>query len=154
MEGCARRSTLVPTLLMPRLADPGSVGQCLGMPLSYEIDEQQNLLTVTADERLTYDDVIAHQRELMTEPRLKPGMRCLVDLTGIKTFAMTGRDIFRLAQAREEFPYLATNARTAVVVKSTAVFAMARMYALSRRKFIEPMAVFYDIDEARHWILL
>jgi hypothetical protein len=123
------------------------------MPLSYNIDEQQNLLTVTADDRLTYDDVIAHQRQLLAEARIKPGMRCLVDLTGIQTFAMTGRDMFRLAQMRGEFPYLATNARTAVVVKNAAMFAMARMYALSRRKYIEPMAIFYDIDEARHWVL-
>ena len=123
------------------------------MPLSYEIDEEKNLLTVRADDRLTYDDVIAHQRELLTEPRLKPGMRCLVDITAIKSFPMTGRDMFRLAQARGEFPYLATNARTAVVVNSGAMFAMARMYALSRRKYIEPMAIFYDMDEARQWVM-
>jgi hypothetical protein len=95
---------------------------------------RKNLLTVRADDRLTYDHVIAHQRELLTEPRLKPGMRCLVDITAIKSFPMTGRDMFRLAQARGEFPYLATNSRTAVVVNSAAMFAMARMYALSRRK--------------------
>jgi hypothetical protein len=123
------------------------------MPLSYKIDEQQNLLTITADERLTFDDVVAHQRELLTESRIKPGIRCLVDLTAIKAFDMSGRDMFRLAQMRGEFPYLATNSRTAIVVENAAMFAMARMYALSRRKYIEPMAIFYDIDEARHWVL-
>ena len=123
------------------------------MPLSYEIDEEKHLLTVRADDRLTYDDVIAHQRELLAEPRLKPGMRCLVDITAIKSFPMTGRDMFRLAQTRGEFPYLATNARTAVVVNSAAMFATARMYALSRRKYIEPMAIFYDMDEARQWVM-
>ncbi|HET6406689.1 MAG TPA: hypothetical protein VFG14_02320 [Chthoniobacteraceae bacterium] len=123
------------------------------MPLSYEIDEEQKLLTIIADDRLTYDDVIAHQKELLSEPRLKPGLRCLVDLTGIKTFAMSGRDMFRLAQVRGEYPYLATNARTAIVVKNGAMFAMARMYALSRRKYIEPMAIFYSLDEARQWLL-
>ena len=123
------------------------------MPLSYEIDEEQNLLTIIADDRLNYDDVIEHQKELLTEKRLKPGLRCLVDLTGIKIFAMSGRDMFRLAQVRGEFPYLATNARTAIVVKNGAMFAMARMYALSRRKYIEPMAIFYDLNEARQWLL-
>jgi hypothetical protein len=123
------------------------------MPLSYQIDEEQHLLTVIADDRLSYDDVISHQREMMNEPRLKPGMRCLVDITRVKTFQMTGRDMIRLAQNRGEFPYLAANARTAVVVNSAAIFAMARMYALSRRKYIEPMAIFYDVDEARHWVL-
>jgi hypothetical protein len=123
------------------------------MPLSYDIDEEQQLLTVIAGEVLTYDDVITHQREVSTDPRMKPGIRSLVDLTGIKTFPMSGRDMFRLAQARGEFPYLASNAKTAVVVNSAAMFAMTRMYALSRRKFIEPMAIFYDIDEARSWVL-
>jgi len=123
------------------------------MPLSYDIDDQSNLLTVTANDPLSYEDVITHQQELLSEPRLKPGRRCLVDLIAVKKVAMTGRDMFRLAQDRGKFPYLETNMRTAIVVNSTAMFAMARMYALSRRKFIEPMAIFYDIDEARHWVL-
>ena len=123
------------------------------MPLSYDIDEQSNLLTVTAHDPLSYEDVIAHQEELQSEPRLKPGRRCLVDLSGVQKVKMTGRDMFRLAQDRGRFPYLESNTRTAVVVNSAAMFAMARMYALSRRKFVEPMAIFYDIDEARHWVL-
>jgi hypothetical protein len=123
------------------------------MPLSYEIDEDHNLLVVTGTERVTLDDVLSHQRELQADPRLKPGIRCLVDLREMKGLTMSGRDTFRLAQAREQFPYLAMQARTAIVVKSAIHFAMARMYALSRRKYVEPMAIFYDLDEARHWVL-
>jgi len=123
------------------------------MPLSYEFDEEQNLLTVTGTDRVTLEDVLEHQRELQVEKRLKPGIRCLVDLTQMTRFAMTGRDTLRLAQAREQFPYLALQARTAIVVKDAINFAMARMYALSRRKYIEPMAIFYDLEEARHWVL-
>ena len=123
------------------------------MPLSYEFGEDNNLLIVTGKERITFDDVLAHQRELQADSRLKPGVRCLVDLTQMTGFAMSGRDTFRLAQAREQFPYLAMQARTAIVVKDAINFAMARMYALSRRKYIEPMAIFYDLDEARHWVL-
>jgi hypothetical protein len=123
------------------------------MALSYEIDEDRNLLTVVGKDRVTLDDVLAHQRELQNEPRLKAGVRCLVDLTGMSGLGLSGRDTFRLAQAREQFPYLAMQTRTAIVVKDAINFAMARMYALSRRKFIEPIAIFYDIDEARHWVL-
>ena len=123
------------------------------MPLSYEFDEQNKLVIVTGKERITLDDVLAHQRELQADPRMKPGVRCLVDLTQMTGLGMSGRDTFRLAQAREEFPYLAMQARTAIVVKDAVHFAMARMYALSRRKYIEPMAIFYDLDEARHWVL-
>jgi hypothetical protein len=123
------------------------------MPLSYEIDEDKNLLTVIGIGQVTLEDTLAHQRELQIDPRMKAGVRCLVDLTEMSGFAMSGRDTFRLAQAREQFPYLAMQARTAIVVKSTLHFAMARMYALSRRKYVEPMAIFYDLDEARHWVL-
>lgn len=123
------------------------------MPLSYEIDEDKNLLIVTGKEKVTLEEVLAHQRELQAESRIKPGVRCLVDLTELIGFAMSGRDTFRLAQAREQFPYLAMQARTAIVVKDAVNFALARMYALSRRKYVEPMAIFYDFDEARHWVL-
>jgi hypothetical protein len=123
------------------------------MPLSYEIEEDRNLLKVIGEDRVTLDDVLAQQRELQNEPRLKAGVRCLVDLTRMSDLGLSGRDTFRLAQAREKFPYLAMQARTAIVVKDAIHFAMARMYALSRRKYIEPIAIFYDIDEARHWVL-
>ena len=123
------------------------------MPLSYEIDEERKLMTVIADERLTYEDVMAHQRALLSEPRLKEPLLCLVDLRKISMFGMSGRDVLKLAQTRGDFPFLAMNLRTAVVVNSAAIFAMARMYALSRRKFVEPMAIFYDMDEARQWLL-
>jgi hypothetical protein len=123
------------------------------MPLSYEIDEDKNLLTVIGSDRVTLEDVLAQQRELQAESRLKPGIRCLVDLTKMTGLGLSGRDTFRLAQAREQFSYLAKQARTAIVVKDAINFAMARMYALSRRKYIEPMAIFYDVDEARHWVL-
>lgn len=123
------------------------------MPLSYEIDEDNQLLTVMGTERVSLDDVLAHQQELQADARLKPGIRCLVDLRQMKGITMSGRDTFRLAQARDQFPYLAMQARTAIVVKDVVHFAMARMYALSRRKYVEPMAIFYDFDEAKHWVL-
>jgi hypothetical protein len=122
------------------------------MPLSYEIDEGKNLMIVRGEKGLSYEDVIAHQTRLLNDSRIRAGMLSLVDLRGLTAFEMAGRDVFNLAQTREEYPFFSSQGRTAVIVCDATTFAMARMYMLSRRKFVEPMAIFYDEHEARRWL--
>lgn len=122
------------------------------MPLSYEIDVAKNLMLVQGEKGLSYDDVVAHQRALLTDDRVRPGMRCIVDLRKLTAFEMAGRDVFNLAQTREEYPFFSAEGRTAVIVGDATAFAMARMYMLSRKAFVEPMAIFYDEAEAHRWL--
>lgn len=122
------------------------------MPLSYEIDPGKNLMLVRGEQGLSYDDVIAHQDNLLRDERVQPGMLVLTDLRGLSAFEMAGRDVFNLAQTREEYPFFSCQGRTAIVVGDPTTFAMARMYMLSRRKFVEPMAIFYNVKEAFAWL--
>lgn len=122
------------------------------MPLSYEIDAGKNLLLVRGEQGLSYEDVIEYQQRLQRDERVHPGMLGLVDLRGLSAFEMAGRDVFNLAQTREEYPFFSSQGRTAIVVSDPTTFAMARMYMLSRRKFVEPMAIFYSLEEACTWL--
>lgn len=122
------------------------------MPLSYEIDVEKNLMLVHGEKGLSYDDVIAHQKALLGDDRIRPGMRSLVDLRKLTAFEMAGRDVFNLAQTREEYPFFSSEGRTAVIVGDETAFAMARMYMLSRKTYVEPMAIFYKEEEAYAWL--
>jgi hypothetical protein len=122
------------------------------MPLSYEVDLGKNLIVVRGEKGLSYDDVIKYQRELAQDTRISRGMLSLVDLRGLTAFEMAGRDVFNLAQSHGESPFFSSEGRTAVVVSDSTTFAMTRMYMLSRSKNAEPMAIFYDLDEARRWL--
>lgn len=122
------------------------------MPLSYEIDEGKNLMIVRGEKGLSYEDVINHQEKLRTDPKVHAGMFSVVDLRGLTAFEMAGRDVFNLAQTREEYPFFSSDGRTAIVVGDQTTFAMARMYMLSRRKYVEPMAIFFSTKEAYEWL--
>lgn len=121
------------------------------MPLSYEIDQEVNRVEIIGSGDLTFDDVMRLQDALSTDDRVRPGMLSLVDLREVK-FKITGREILNLALSRDKYSFFTAQGGSAIVVSSPVVFAMSRMYALSRRRFIEPMAIFYEMDEALKWL--
>ena len=122
------------------------------MPLFYDIDAERQLMTVTGTGRLRLEDVMEHQRQVSVDPRVTPGLRVLSDLRGVSGLDLAGRDVLKLAQTRGDFPVLGTYGRTAVVASDPVLVGMSRMYMLSRRKFIQPMAVFSSPEEAIAWL--
>jgi hypothetical protein len=124
------------------------------MPLSFTVDPAQDFLLLTGHGALSVDDILEGRRALAAHPEMKFGMRTLVDLRGIEGFNLSGHDVLTLAQAHLDFPFLSSESRTAIVVADATGFALARMYVLSRRRAAEPMAVFYEIDDAKAWLQL
>jgi hypothetical protein len=122
------------------------------MPMSYDIDATRQLMTVVGTGHLGLEDVLQHQREVSEDPRVIPGLRVLTDLREVTKLDLAGRDVLKLAQTRGDFPVLGTYGPTAVVATDRLMVGMARMYMLSRRKFIQPMAVFSDPEEAIAWL--
>ena len=134
------------------LAFPGVRRIFLCMPLSYDINAERQLMTVTGTGHLTLDDVMEHQRQVSGDPRITPGLRVLTDLRDVAGLDLAGREVLNLAQTRGDFPVLGTYGPTAIVATEPKIVGMARMYMLSRRKFIQPMAVFATPDEALAWL--
>jgi hypothetical protein len=122
------------------------------MPLTYDIDAERQLMTVTGTGRLGLEDIMEHQRQVTVDPRITPGLRVLTDLREVTGLDLVGRDVLNLAQTRGDFPVLGTYGRTAVVASDPKLVGMSRMYMLSRRKFIQPMAVFSSPEEAIAWL--
>jgi len=120
--------------------------------MSYDIDAARQLMTVVGTGHLGLDDVLQHQREVSEDPLITPGLRVLTDLREVTSLDLAGREVLKLAQTRGDFPVLGTYGPTAVVATDSRVVGMARMYMLSRRKFIQPMAVFSDREAAIAWL--
>jgi hypothetical protein len=123
-----------------------------GMPMSYHIDANRQLMTVVGTGRLSLEDVMQHQCEVSDDPHVTPGLRVLTDLRGVTGLDLAGREVLKLAQTRGDFPVLGTYGRTAVVATDPLMVGMTRMYMLSRRKFLQPMAVFSEVDDAIAWL--
>jgi len=120
--------------------------------MKYEIDAARQLMTVVGTGRLSFEDVMQHQREVSSDPHVTPGLRVLTDLRDVTGLDFSGREVLKLAQTRGDFPVLGIYGRTAVVATDPLMVGMARMYMLSRRKFIQPMAVFPEPEAAIAWL--
>jgi hypothetical protein len=147
----ARRMNALWFLLL-RVAVPPHPHHFTNMPLTYDIDAERQLMTVVGSGRLSLADVIEHQRQVSDDSRITPGLRVLTDLREITGLDLAGREVLNLAQTRGDFPVLGTYGPTAVVATDPILVGMARMYMLSRRKFIQPMAVFATEEEAVAWL--
>src|SRR5215212_5731183 len=108
------------------------------MPLSYDIDAERQLMTVTGSGHVSREDVIDHQRQVSSDPRVTPGLRVLSDMRHV-VLDMAGREVMTLARDRGDFPVLGIYGRTAIVATDPVIVGMTRMYMLSRGKFIQPM---------------
>ena len=73
------------------------------MPLSYDIDAERQLMTVTGSGHVSREDVIEHQRQVSSDPRVTPGLRVLGDMRHV-VLDMAGREVMTLARDRGDFP--------------------------------------------------
>ena len=120
------------------------------MPITYTFDDRARLIHVTATERLTLADYLAMRRSVETNERIPTGSAVIFDMREVTEVAVTGPQIFALAQTKDAVERRAS--RIAVVVKDPVAFGLTRMYDLARGNG-PPLRVFAEIDSALHWIL-
>ena len=119
-----------------------------GLPISYDIDEGERLVTSRLWGAVTEDEVYGHNRELRSDPRFNPGYRQLVDMTGITEVRVSTSMISNTA--RDQF--FTPGTRRAFVASDDAVFGMARMFALQAEGDGQTIEVFRDPQKAEEWL--
>ena len=122
------------------------------MPISYEIDEEQEIVRTTVTGRLTDDELLAHKQALVEDPRFREGMKELSDIRGVTELDITPEGVLKAVS------FDATNAsrfgthRLGILVGSDHVFGMARMYEMRTDGNTGGVAVFRSVEEARSWV--
>ncbi len=120
------------------------------MPITYTFDKRARLIYVMATQCLTLPDYLALRRSVESDEAIPTGSAVIFDMRGVTEVAVSGPQIFALAQARDSVERRAS--RIAVIVKDPVAFGLTRMYDLARGTG-PPLRVFTEIDTALHWIL-
>jgi len=118
------------------------------LPISYDIDIAQRLVTSRLWEVVTNDEVDDHNRRLRTDPDFDPGYRQLIDVSGITEIRITTPKVKAVAQDQ----YFTPGTRRAFFAPSDATFGMARMFATHAEAGGQMIEVFRDQKKAEEWL--
>jgi hypothetical protein len=120
------------------------------MPATYEIDKQRRLVITTGSDQLTLADALAHQERLLKDPDFDPSFSQIIDLTRATLSGVGAEDIRKVAERN----IFSSESHRAIVVSSTLVYGLGRMFEMLRETAGEKgIRVFWDLDEAVEWIL-
>ena len=122
------------------------------MPLTFAIDEAQQLLVVSGHGDVTIDDAFRVGDEIQRAPGWHVEMKTLADLRAIRVVGKT-HAIWRLATRGHELAKGRPRpTKGAFVTSDLVVFGVARMYSLLATTESMEFAAFKNIDDARRFL--
>lgn len=118
------------------------------MPITYEIDAKQRLVTSHLTGIVTDEEIHAHRQKVRHDPEFNPGYRQLIDLSGITEVRATTNAVTSAAADQ----YYTPGTRRAFVATTDTTFGLARMFALRAEGEGQTIEVFRDRKKAMDWL--
>jgi hypothetical protein len=121
------------------------------MPILYEIDKARGLIRTRCVGATSLAEVLAHFKDLRTEPDLPPRVNVLLDLSGLSS--APERDQLRAVVA--EMKDLGSSLRwcaLAIVAKTDLLFGMSRILGVFVEDSFSSIGVFRQVAEAERWL--
>jgi hypothetical protein len=107
------------------------------------------LIVTTAEGRVTFDDIRAHQARLPADPDFDASFDQLIDMTAATKFEISADQARILAKRR----ILSPESRRAFVATKPHIFGLGRMMEIYREgPGYADVQVFYSMDEALEWL--
>lgn len=120
------------------------------MPAWYQIDAARRLVLSTGSGLLTAAEIIAHQRQLMSDPHFDSSFSQFWDFTAVTANEISGDDVRAIAATT----VFSANSHRAALVNTDEQFGLCRMFAMYREGRGEyGVRVFRDRAEALRWAL-
>ncbi len=119
------------------------------MPITYDVDEDQNLVLVKVSGELTDEIVLRFERNIIVDRRIKPGFRALFDARAVRLTEVSEKAIDQLLEMEEADPGKFNRSRRALVFKEQPGWARAEKFEDRARGSV---IVFYSMDVARMWL--
>jgi hypothetical protein len=115
----------------------------------YSIDKRRRLIFMTAEGRVTFDDLRAHQDRLLADPEFDKSFDQLIDATRVTKIDVSADGVRTLAQ-RHIFSF---KSRRALVATKPDIFGVGRMMEIYQEDAGHTeLEVFYSMDEALKWL--
>ena len=123
------------------------------MPIHYQINADENLITVTISGTIQYDELLSAFDARTKEETYRPGMNLLCDGREARLDFSTS-DVINLVEAmavrREE---RGEGFRFALVGGSDLTYGMGKVFQGYAVRLPENIRVFRDFEEARRWVM-
>ena len=124
------------------------------MPIEYTYDEEKNVLYTRFYGVITDADLKAQGEAVTSDPRVMPGVRELVDLSGVEGEDVTSDGLAKNIQIDTMHREKLTGMKTAIVAATDLQYGLSRMYqALAEvQKSPAVIEVFREEKAAREWL--
>ena len=121
------------------------------MAVTYTIDTQQRLLRTQCVGLVTFDEVVAHFRELGLDPECREHLDVFLDLsetTSLPESSQVKTVSYEIQRIQEKVKFDAC----AVVATRDALFGMMRMFEVAAQQYFRDIRVFRVAAEAEAWL--
>lgn len=118
------------------------------MPATYRLDLVERVVWSRAWGLLRDEELAAHSRKLVTDPRFSPDFRQVQDLLDVEEARLTPSGLREVARLNPFGP----GARRAVVVPTSVLFGLARMHEHFREGGGDELQVFRAMAPALAWL--
>jgi hypothetical protein len=124
------------------------------MAAEYTYDEEKNFLHTRFYGVLTDEDLKWQAEAVTSDPRIRPGTREIVDLTGIEDIKASPESLKLIVATDRSHRDKLAGMRTAIVAPTDLLYGYSRMYEIFAELGESPVTieVFRTIDEAREWL--
>lgn len=124
------------------------------MPIEYTYDEKRNFLHTSFFGTITDEDLRKHAEAVAADPRIRLGLRELVDLTGIEAISASSASLELIIKIDMAHIDKFAGQRTAIIAPTDLLFGYARMYQTMVDLQNSPMKirVFRTSEEAKKWL--
>jgi hypothetical protein len=125
------------------------------MPIAYEIDHRNRLVTATPHGRMSDADIFGYQHEVWGRTEVR-GYDELFDLAEVREIEfVSSQRVTELAELAEQMDAPGIRTRLAIVATSDLHFGLARMYQSQREMGADgtrEVRVFRDRKSAEEWL--
>jgi len=124
------------------------------MSVEYTCDEERNILYTRFFGVVIDKDLTDQAEAVAADPRIKPGVRELVDLSGVEDIQGSPSSLELNIQIDSAHGEKLAGMRTAIVASTDLLFGFSRMYQALAELRRSPLTVevFRTVEEAREWL--
>ncbi len=124
------------------------------MSVEYKYDEETNFLYTKFYGVLTDEDLRSHAQAVVDDPRIKQGVKEIVDLRAVDSVEASTDSIGVIINIDMEHTEKLAGQRSAIVAPRELLYGLSKIYEVLYELSQGPanVKVFRDIGEARKWL--
>ena len=123
------------------------------MAYTYHINLSDNMSTVSAMGKITFDEMMSQTMKMLNEKDWQPGFKLLVDYRNIEDISVNGKNLRSFFNRLKKVGSKLDNSRIAIVTQKDCAFCLVRLWeSLSEKRLDVTSKIFRKMEEAESWL--